>query len=151
MRAAIKLLALTFTLAVSLGGCVTNSIADQNASLQLRQQADAWDRAIIRKDREAIARNMAEGFRQIDSQGHLSDKSAFLTGITSDKLVIYPYEVEEVEIRFYGSTALITGTTKLHGTYNGKSFKTHYRYTDTYIRQAELWLVVHVQTTEITE
>ena len=138
-------LRLIFT--VSLGGCVTAPGHDQ--AVQLRQQADAWDSAIVRKDVAAISQNMAGSFQQIDSQGNLSSKAEFLSGITAEKLVIHPYEPEDVVIRFYGATALVTGTTNLHGTYNGKPFSTRYRYTDTYVKEAGVWRVVHVQTTEM--
>ena len=151
MRAPSQGLALTFALTAFLSGCVTTSMPTQDPAVQLRQKADAWDRAIVRKDAIAIAENMAGSFRQIDSQGNLSNKAEFLTGITSDKLVIYPYEPEEVEIRFYGNLALVTGTTDLHGTYDGKPFQTHYRYTDTYVNESGVWRVVNVQTTEIPE
>lgn len=146
-----NVLVLAFTVAACLSGCMTTSASTQDRAVRLRQQADAWDRAIVRKDVIAIAKNMAGSFRQIDSQGNLSNKAEFLTGITSDKLVIHPYEPEDVEIRFYGNVALVTGTTNLHGTYNGKPFKTHYRYTDTYVNESDVWLVVNVQTTEIPE
>jgi len=134
-----------------LGAGATAATSIEDPAVKLRQQADAWDQAIVRKDVAAISENMAESFQQIDSQGNLSNKSEFLSGITSDKLVIFPYEPENVVIRFYGPTALITGTTNLHGTYNGKPFKTHYRYTDTYAQESGVWRVVNVQTTEIAE
>jgi ketosteroid isomerase-like protein len=146
-----KTASLMLVFAASLGGCVTASKTDIDPAAQLRQQADDWDRAIVRKDVAAIARNMAESFQQIDSRGNLSNKAEFLSGITSDKLVIHPYEPKDVVIRFYGATALITGTTNLHGTYNGKAFTTHYRYTDTYVQEAGVWRVVNVQTTEIAK
>lgn len=145
--AAVFVLACTF----SLGGCLTTQAPSRLYATVLREQADAWDRAIVGKDLNAIGNNMAESFRHIDSQGRQSNKAEFLSGITSEKLVIHPYEPEDVEIRFYGDAALVTGTTQLSGTYDGKPFKTHYRYTDTYVRQAGSWRVVSVQTTEIAE
>ena len=118
----------------------------------LRAQADAWDAAIVRKDREAIAANMSESFMQIGSDGATADKPKFLEGITSDKLVIAPYTVEEFRVRFYGDTALITGSTDMHGSWDGKPFRSHYRFTDTYVREADgHWRVVNVQTTPIAE
>lgn len=122
MRAVSKALALAFALTACLSGCATSLTATQGPAVQLRQQADAWDRAIVRKDVIAIGQNMAASFRQIDSQGNLSNKAEFLSGITSDKLVIHPYQPEDVEIRFYGNLAIVTGTTHLHGTYAGKPF-----------------------------
>lgn len=132
-----------------LGGCQSRPATSPTSATELREQADEWDRAIVRKDLKAISQNMAESFQHIDSQGRLSDKADFLAGITSEKLVIQPYEPQHVEIRFYGNAALITGTTRLHGSYDGKPFETHYRYTDVYAREAGTWRVVGVQTTEI--
>lgn len=43
---------------------------------------------------------MADAFQHIDSEGILSNKAQFLTGITSDKLVIQPYGPEHVESVF---------------------------------------------------
>jgi ketosteroid isomerase-like protein len=123
-----------------------------NSEAALRAQADAWDAAIIRKDRAAIAANMSESFQQIGSDGALADKAKFLEGITSDKLVIAPYTVEEFRVRWYGDTALVSGRTDMHGSWDGKEFRSHYRFTDTYVREADgRWRVANVQTTEIAE
>ena len=54
----------------------------------LKAQADAWDVAIVRKDKQAIAANMADSFLQIDSDGGTADKAKFLAEITADDLTI---------------------------------------------------------------
>lgn len=147
-------------LGLAVGACATGpaassapaTLADAELAARLRTQADAWDAAIVRKDRAAIAANMAESFMQTGSDGRVADKAAFLEAITADKLVIAPYTVEEFRVRFYGDTALITGRTDMHGSWDGKSFESHYRFTDTYAREADgAWRVVNVQTTEIAK
>ncbi len=115
----------------------------------LVKQADSWDQAIVRKDAAAIAANMGEDFRQIRSNGDLVDKAAFLRDITSPDLTIEPYQVEDLEIRFYGDAALLTGHTHMKGTYLGVAFTTHYRYIDLYARRDGRWQVVSVQITTI--
>ena len=128
------------------------SQAEADAAAALRAQADAWDTAIVRKDRAGIAGNMAGSFMQIGSDGRVADKAAFLDAIVSDRLVIEPYTVEEFRVRFYGDTALVTGRTDMRGSWDGKPFRSHYRFTDTYVREADgAWRVVNVQTTEIHE
>jgi hypothetical protein len=57
-----------------LGGCASIQTQDVSASglvARLSAQADAWDKAIVRKDRAAIEQNMAEDFRQIDGAGNI--------------------------------------------------------------------------------
>jgi ketosteroid isomerase-like protein len=120
-------------------------------SEELAQQADAWDKAIIRKDRAAIAANMAEDFRQICARGEVAGKAAFLDAITSPKLVINPYSVEDMEIRFYGEVALVSGRTRMTGSYDGKPFGSHYRYVDVYVRKEGQWRVANVQITPVQE
>lgn len=149
MRAFKLILALSF--AVACTACSTMQGPSTSLAATLRQQADAWDSAIVAKDLVAVGQNMAETFRHIDSEGRLSNKTEFLAGITSPKLVIHPYTPEDVEIRFYGNTAVFTGSTELHGSYDGKPFVTHYRYTDVYALQEGRWRVVSVQTTEIVK
>lgn len=143
--------ALAIALAFGCSGCATTSVPSASLAVTLRQQADAWDRAIVAKDIAAVSTNMADSFRHIDSEGRLSNKAEFLSGITSPKLVIEPYTPEEVELRIYGDAAVFTGSTLLHGSYAGKPFVTHYRYTDVYARQGGAWRVVSVHTTEIAK
>lgn len=132
-----------------LGYAKDAATADLHAAL--KAQADAWDAAIVRKDRQAIAKNMSETFLQIGSDGMTADKTQFLQNITSPDLVIEPYTVEDFRIRTYGNTALINGVTDMHGTYEGKPFRVHYRYTDTYVKEGGVWRVVNVQTTRMAE
>ncbi|MET0654849.1 MAG: nuclear transport factor 2 family protein [Pseudoxanthomonas sp.] len=115
----------------------------------LKAQADAWDVAIVRKDRQAIAANMSDSFVQIDSDGNAADKAKFLAEITAEDLTIQPYTVEDFRIRLYGDTAIINGRTAMQGTYQGKPFTSHYRFTDVYVKERGGWRVVNIQTTRI--
>jgi ketosteroid isomerase-like protein len=117
----------------------------------LTRQADAWDKAIVRKDRAAIAANMADDFRQIDGAGDIEDKRSFVEGVLSDKLRIDPYTVEDFEVRLYGDVALLSGRTRMTGSYDGKAFTSHYRYIDVYVRRNGVWRIASVQITRLRE
>jgi ketosteroid isomerase-like protein len=118
---------------------------------QLKAQADAWDQAIIRKDRAAIERNMADDFRQIDGRGHVETKASFVEGLVSPDLVLDPYTVEDFEVRLYGDTALVSGRTRMTGKYQGQAFNSHYRYIDVYVKRGGAWKIVSVQISRIPE
>jgi ketosteroid isomerase-like protein len=115
----------------------------------LARQADAWDKAIVRQDRAAIETNMTEDFRQIDGDGDIEDKTSFVNGLMSPKLRIDPYTVEEFEIRIYGDVALLSGRTRMTGAYDGKPFRSHYRYIDIYVRKDGQWRIASVQITRM--
>jgi ketosteroid isomerase-like protein len=126
---------------------------DANKTLEaaLKKQADAWDLAIVKKDRKAIADNMSESFFMIGSSGETSDKKQFVDDLTAPDITIEPYTVDEFKIRIYGNTALINGATNMHGVEGGKPFTSHYRFTDTYVKEGGVWHIVNVQTTRIKQ
>ncbi len=146
-------LAAIASLFLSLAGCsvaITSSQdAQSDAIAQLTRQADAWDKAIVRKDLAAIEANMADDFRQIDGDGDIETKVSFVTGLVAAKLTINPYTVEDFEVRLYGDVALLSGRTHMTGSYDGKAFASHYRYIDIYARRNGVWKIVSVQITKM--
>ncbi|MBI5068396.1 MAG: nuclear transport factor 2 family protein [Deltaproteobacteria bacterium] len=142
-------------LALLLPGCAgigAAAVRDDAALVaQLTAQADRWDRAIVRKDRAAIEANMAEDFRQIDGAAGVETGRSFVDGLMDPALRIDPYQVEELEVRLYGDVALLSGRTRMTGSYQGKPFESHYRYIDVYVRRGGAWKIVSVQITRVPE
>ena len=118
---------------------------------RLTRQAAEWDQAIVRKDRTAIEANMADDFRQIDAYGNVETKASFVDGLLSPDLRIDPYTVEDFDVRLYGDVALLSGRTRMTGQVRGKSFTSHYRYIDVYVRRNGEWKVVSVQISRIPD
>jgi len=118
---------------------------------KLKAQADAWDQAIVAKDRAAIEANMAADFRQIDARGNVETRTSFVDGLVSPDLQLDPYTVEDFEVRVYGDTALLSGRTRMTGRYQGQPFQTHYRYIDIYVRRNGVWKIVSVQISPIKD
>jgi ketosteroid isomerase-like protein len=130
----------------------SNPIADAFADMeQLKRQADAWDKAIVRKDQSAIEENMAEDFRQIDGSGSVETKASFVAGVMEPGLVIDPYTVEDFQVRLYGDIALLSGRTRITGNYEGKAINLHYRYIDIYARRDGRWRIISVQISTIPQ
>jgi len=141
--------------AALLQACADVSVANapERADLiaALTRQADAWDKAIIDKDRAAIEANMSDDFRQIGSNGDVETKRSFVDDLVSPELQIDPYTVEDFDVRLYGEVALLSGRTRMTGRYQGRPFSSHYRYIDVYVRAAGQWKVVSVQTTRLAK
>ena len=135
-------------------GMLPSHAADEKQAAviaELTRQADAWDQAIVRKDRAAIEANMADDFRQIDGDGDIETKASFVNGLLSAKLEIDPYTVDDFEVRLYGNVALLSGRTKMTGRYDGKAFKSHYRYIDIYVMRDGKWQIVSVQISKLAQ
>ena len=134
--------------ATLLGACSLAPPAPAGADAlkaQLKAQADAWDQAIVRKDRAAIEANMADDFRQIDGAGNIETKTSFVADLVSPDLRIDPYTVEDFDVRLYSDVALLSGRTRMTGSYQGKPFSSHYRYIDIYVQRGGAWKIVSVQ------
>jgi len=138
-------------IALHLVGCAAPSPRGPGTVEELTRQSAAWDQAIVRKDRDAIAANMADDFRQIDGAGDIEDRRSFLEGVLSPDLRIDPYAVEDFEVRVYGDVALLSGRTRMTGMYQGQAFKSHYRYIDVYVRKDGAWRVASVQITRLRD
>ena len=135
-------------LAGVLAGCAAPP--DRGATIaQLTRQADAWDRAIVAKDRAGIAANMCDDFRQIGPGGEVEDRESFIRDLLAPELQIDPYTVEDFDVRLYGDVALLCGRTRMTGTYQGKPFTSHYRYIDIYVKRDGAWKIVSVQISRI--
>lgn len=116
---------------------------------QLIAQADAWDKAIVRKDEAAVEANVGRLFFHIGGDGSTAGRHEFIADLLDPKLTIEPYVVEGLTVRLFGDTALLSGTIRMTGSYAGKPFDSHYRYIDTYVREGGRWKVVAVQITRI--
>jgi ketosteroid isomerase-like protein len=152
MKPSLAVLALS-VLAVASGCAVTPIAARREEAVieALRQQAAAWDRAIVAKDRDRIAANMADGFRQIDRAGAVHGKDAFLRAVLDARLEIEPYTVGELDIRLHGDMALVMGRTRMQGRFDGEPFAIHYRFVDVYVLGGGEWKIVNVQITGLGE
>jgi ketosteroid isomerase-like protein len=158
MRAAVSSIAIGILVVILIGASVlatTRARADTKVPVnaaevaELTRLSDAWDKAIVAKNKPAIADNMADDFRQISSNGDVADKQTFVNDVTSAGVTIDPYTVEDFSVRIYGDVALLSGTTRMTGREDGKEFKTHYRYTDIYRRINGKWKVCSVQTSRM--
>ena len=70
--------------------------------------AHEWDRAMVRNDTRAIGRYMADDWTIIGSDGSIGDKAGFLALVESGTLSHDVMESEEMNVRVYGDTAVVT-------------------------------------------
>jgi len=146
IRSIISVLIASFAVA-----CSTSSTGHDSAAQLLTAQADAWDKAIVAKDSAAVAANVAPDFAQIESGGTVIGRDEFIKDLLDPTLRIDPYKVEDFGVRIYGDTALLTGRIRMTGSSEGKSFSSHFRYIDIYVKRDGVWKVVSIQITRMRE
>src|SRR5437016_8944017 len=73
----------------------------------LRQLNDEWVKALVRGDGETLERIMADDFfMTYPLEG--DDKAQFISDVTSGDLKIEHLSREQVSVRLFGSTAVVT-------------------------------------------
>ena len=135
--------------ATVLGACTLIVVNPDTDRQVLTAQADAWDKALIAKDRAGIEANMAPEFRQIRGGGHVATRDEFIKDVLDPAFSMDPYTVEDFEIRLFGDTALLYGRIRMGGRDGADRWSAHFRYIDTYVRREGRWQVVSVQVTPI--
>jgi len=120
--------------------------SQQSRPLALEQQLLAtereWDDAVVKRDAKALDRLLADDFRLIWIDGSVSNKAELIAGVTNRKAAIDPFSTEDVEVRIYGDTAILTGRFKQTARVGTRSETNSFRYTDVYVRRKGQWRAV---------
>ena len=103
--------------------------------------------AIVKNDAEAIGRFLDDDWIIIDADGGVVDKARFLGVVKSGDLSHEMMESDDVRVRVYGDSAVVTGLTRTKGKFKGQDFTTQERATDVFVRREGRWQCVFSQLT----
>jgi ketosteroid isomerase-like protein len=104
-------------------------------------------RAIVKNDAEAIRQFLADEWVIIDADGGIIEKARFLGVVESGALTHEMMESDDVEVRIYGDSAVVSGLTRTKGKFMGQDFSTQERATDVFVMQNGRWQCVFSQLT----
>jgi ketosteroid isomerase-like protein len=86
--------------------------------------------AIIQNDPGTIERFVADDWIIINADGGIIDKARFLGVIKSGTLTHDMMESDDMRVRLYGDSAIVSALTRSKGTFMGQEFITEERATD---------------------
>ena len=104
-------------------------------------------RAIVKNDAEAIRQFLVDDWVIIDADGGIIEKARFLGVVESGALTHEMMESDDVEVRIYGDSAVVSGLTRTKGKFMGQDFSTQERATDVFVMQNGRWQCVFSQLT----
>jgi ketosteroid isomerase-like protein len=113
--------------------------------------ANEWDRAMVENDVEAIGRYMADDWTIIGPDGSVGDKPTFLGLVRSGTLSHDVMESEDLKVRVYGDTAVVTSRGVSGGKYQGEPFREVERSSCVFVRQKEQWRCVLTHLSRIAQ
>jgi ketosteroid isomerase-like protein len=115
---------------------------DDLARQEVIRVANEWDRAMVDNDAEAIGRYMAEDWAIIGTDGSVGDKPTFLQLVKSGTLSHDEMTSEDLRVRVYGDTAVVTARGVSGGKYQGHAFREVERSSCVFVRQQGQWRCV---------
>ena len=107
--------------------------------------------AIAKNDLEAIERFVTDDWIIINADGRIIDRERFLEVIKSGTLTHEMMESEDMRVRVYGDSAVVSALTRSKGKFMGQEFTTHERSTDVFVRRDGQWRCVLTQLTASTK
>ncbi len=142
-KAALLLVVVVFA-ALALGQTATASqqaTSDKDAA-QLKEIEQKWFDAMSHGDITYLEGITAPDFTYTGPTGEIMSRTQLTDSIKTSKLKVESGNVGDLNVRFYGSAAVVTGTYTQKGTQDGKPFTETGRFTDTFIKQDGKWLAV---------
>jgi ketosteroid isomerase-like protein len=126
-------------------------LGQTSAETKLRQLEREWNEAIVTKNFTVLDQTLADEFVYIDPIGGVNPKAEMLRGLKNSEAVIEPFTTEDVVVRVYGDTAVVTGRFTQVVKLKDQSFRGQFRYTDVYVRHGGTWRAVSAHSSRIPD
>jgi ketosteroid isomerase-like protein len=139
MKRALALLTLSLTLS-----CHTRS---NHAEEELLKVEKEFAKAVLSNDAEAIGKFLTDDWAIVDADGGVIDKARFLSVIKSGTLVHEEMELDDMTVRAFGDSAVVTTITSTKGKFASQEFTTQERATDFFVKRGDRWQCLFSQLT----
>ena len=107
--------------------------------------------AIVQNDAESIGRFVADDWIIIDPDGGIVEKIRFLSVVKSGALSHEMMESDDIRVRVYGDSGVVTALTRTKGKFMGQDFSTQERATDVFVKREGRWQCVVSHLTRFTK
>jgi serine beta-lactamase-like protein LACTB len=118
----------------------------QRQILELEEQRR---QALLRSDADALNLLMADDYSEIAGNGEVRTKTQNLADIKLANTKFDFLDFDDLKVRNYGGTAVVTGLIVRKGVSRGQRFRGQFRYTRVYARKDGRWQAVAQETTHV--
>jgi ketosteroid isomerase-like protein len=110
----------------------------------IRQLNDEWVKAMVRADADALERIMADDFYfTYPLEG--DDRTQFIADVTSGDLKIEHISREQLNVRVFGKTAVLTARDSATWLYHGRELAGHYKIMSVFAERNGQWQLCAIQ------
>ena len=107
--------------------------------------------AMTKQDAQALDEILADDLSYTHSTARVETKAEFISSLTSGRTKYRSMERDDVKVRRYGDTAVVTGRAKFQVNANGQDIKFQVRFTDVYAKRDDVWRMVAWQSTKLPD
>lgn len=111
-----------------------------------------WKEAVVKKDVAALQRLYADDYISVDSEGAIWNKTDDIEIDTAGMFRLESFRLEDMKVRLYGDTAIVTGRSAFSGTIEGEGqvkSSSQFRFVDVFVKQNGQWRCVSNQFTAL--
>jgi hypothetical protein len=145
----VKLTTLLLCVAALASCYAQNTTANESPDrAKLTRLEEVWNDAHLRADADALERLWADDLEVAVPRMPVMKKSNSLAFVRSGRMKFLRYVTSDVNIRIYGSTAVVTGRLQRKRVINGREVDDDWRFTKTYIHEVGDWRVVAFHASE---
>ena len=124
-----------------------------NQTGELTELVKDWASAELRGDTALLERTLANDFVGVGPRGFTLTREQWLLRRESGNLKYASFRLDEVELRFYGDTAIAVCRESAEGVYEGEGsrheIREQFRATLVFVEQRERWLLAALQLSPI--
>ena len=145
---AVIMLAASF---LAFGQSNQKSKGKNNVEETLKQIEMDWANAVKNKDTATLDRILADDWVGIMPDGKGYAKAVVIANVKSGKATLSSITLDQMTVRVYGNTAVVTGNYVETSTYEGKDTSGRYAWTDVFVKQKDgSWKAVASHNSPIT-
>ena len=139
------LVTVAFSLLATLFGQSSGNRESADAITKIEEE---FGLALIQNDAEKIGSFLADDWIVVGPDGTITDKARFLSVIQSGTLSHQNMDSQDIRVRIYGTTAIVTALISSKAKYINQEFTTRERATDVFVKRDGRWqcVITHLTT-----
>ena len=123
--------------------------APNAAADELKQIENDWVNAQKAKNADRLGEILADGWVALEWDGKTTDKAKALAEMKPPGNSLDSIEMGPMKVRFFGNTAVVTGSDTEKSMEDGKDTSGKYIWTDVFVKQNGKWRAVASQSTKL--
>jgi len=125
--------------------------SNDTTTAEVKSQDNQFMQAAIKVDAATLENVMSDDYVFISGMGRRMSKKEHLDSLKSGDIRYKSLTYNDIKVRVYGDTAVLTGHIRGEGTNGGESISGEHLITRVYVKQGGCWKIVSAQATRAAQ